>query len=254
MNGQAQISAIIVDDDKGAIESLQFDIEKYCKEIKVVSSATSVDDAFKAITFYKPQLVFLDIDLGKNNSFELLDLFTSISFKIIFVTGHHDFAIKAIKYTALDYLLKPVHDIELIQTIEKVKQTIQDKESIASLKSQIANKKLSSSIAINVGNAIEFVELDNICYFMANNNLTIVTCTNGHEYVISKSVKEFEDYLSERGFFRSHKSYLINVNQVKKIPLKETGKIIMKNNSEVLLSQRKKQAFIEYMETSFNKF
>jgi len=248
------IKAIIVDDEQNAIETLKKDLEEYCPEIEILATCSTVRDAYKKIATLNPQLVFLDIDLGDNNSFELLELFDTIDFKIIFITGHNDFAIKAIKYSALDYLLKPVNHLELIQTVKKIQLSIPNQESINALKKQIQQKELYSKLALNLGNAIEFVETENILYAKAEGNFTQVICNNQKEYFVSMPIKELEGLLEERGFFRTHKSYLINTRQVKKLSLKENGLIILTNNSEIPLSQRKRQPFIKLMETFSNKF
>lgn len=248
------IKAIIVDDEKNAVDSLKKDLQLYCSEIEIITTCSNVQDAYREISALKPQLVFLDIDLGKNTSFELLDLFDTIDFKIIFVTGHNDFAIKAIKYSALDYLLKPVNHLELIETIKKIQSTIPNQELYNHLKKQFKEKSLPSTIALNLGNSIEFIETKDILYAKAEGNFSQVVSSNQNEYFVSMPIKELESILEEKGFFRTHKSYLINTHHIKKLSLKENGMIILKNNVEIPLSQRKRQPFIKLMESVSNKF
>lgn len=247
------ISAIIVDDEKDAIETLSLLIKNYCPEVNILTSCNDVLSAYTKINELKPDLVFLDIDLGKKNSFELLNLFENIFFKIIFITGHNDFAIKAIKYSALDYLLKPVDTEEFIKAINKAKENLSLTENYGLLKSIYKNNQLSDKMILNSGSKHYIVNIADIMYCEAEKNYTTVYTTTGQKVLVSKPIIYFEEILNETVFFRVHKSYILNINHISSYSLKDGGSVFMKNNQEIPISFRKKQEFFDYLFSLFKK-
>ncbi len=246
MDKMNHISALIVDDQQDCIDMLQDELVQHCPDIDIVGTSQTILDAYKQITEKKPQLVFLDIDLGKQTSFELLELLKPVQFKVIFVTGHNDFAIKAIKYAALDYILKPFSGMDIVTAVELVKQTISSQVNFSLLQQHISGKTIIPKLAVSTGQTVELVDVSDITYAEADKNYTMLF-TKDQKHVISKNIKELELLLEDQGFYRPHKSFLVNINHIKNFSTKEGGYITMPDKTQIPISQRKKQQFLEMM-------
>lgn len=248
-NSKNILKAIIVDDEKNAIKNLQTILHNYYTDINIVATCNTVDEAYKSINEHKPDLVFLDIDLGNNKTaFDLLKLFPVQTFKIIFVTAFNDFAIKAIKYAALDYVLKPVDETELIQAVNKAIKGSYDVDNVELFKQQMHNASLADKIALNLGNSTEVVAVNDIISIEADKSYTSVTLLNKEKLFVSKSISEFEELLIEKGFYRIHKSFLINISHIKNYSHKDGGTVTLINKEIVPVSDRKKTAFFKKLD------
>ena len=245
------ITAILVDDEQSAMQTLEHELYLNCPEITVLDRAFTVQEAHQKIKKHRPQLVFLDIDLGKHTSFELLETLSPIQFKVIFVTGHNEFAIKAIKFSALDYLLKPVSGLDLIKAVERVKQTMTTELNYNLLKQQINEQKIAQKIALNLGDKMLLVNTSDIVYLESDGNFTWVHMSNGSKHYASRSLKEFDQLLNTQGFFRTHKSFLINITHIQSYAQKDAYEIVMSNQKKVPLAQRKKTPFLDMMNSLF---
>jgi len=237
------MKAIIVDDQIDAIKQLEFKLSKNCPDIQILSHCLSIEEAYQKINELKPDLVFLDIDLGENTSFELLNLFREIFFKIIFVTGHDDLAIKAIKYAALGYIVKPVTATDLIEAVENVKKNILNQESFSVLKESVQQKNNDlQKIVLPLGNAYEVVTISEISYLEADRNYTLVYLIDGKKILVNMVLKSVEELLPVKLFFRVHKSFVVNISYIARFTIKkEGGYINLKNGAEVPVSDSKKQ-------------
>lgn len=245
------ITAILVDDEQSAMQTLEHELHLNCPEINVLDRAFTVQEAHQKIKQHHPQLVFLDIDLGKHTSFELLEALSPIQFKVIFVTGHNEFAIKAIKFSALDYLLKPVSGLDLIKAVERVKQTMTTELNYNLLKQQINEQKIAQKIALNLGDKMLLVNTSDIVYLESDGNFTWVHMLNDSKHYASRSLKEFDQLLNTQGFFRTHKSFLINITHIQSYTQKDAYEIVMSNQKKVPLAQRKKTPFLDMMNSLF---
>lgn len=243
----SKIKTILVDDEQVALDSLTHELTLNCPEVEIVGVAKTIEEAYQKINKHQPSLVFLDIDLGERSSFELLDLFNEISFQIIFVTGHNDFAIKAIKYSALDYILKPATGIDLIASVQRVKRNINKSESFNLLKEQIKEQKISNKIALQIGDKIVLINVSSILYCESDGNFTKVFLENEKLY-ISRNMKELEFLLQSQGFFRIHRSFLINLDQIQSYNQSEGGYIVMNNGKDIPISKRKKESFLKMLQ------
>jgi len=252
MNFKSKIKAFILDDEGDAIQALQKILLFACPEIEVIGSAQTIEEAYHKINTTLPELVFLDIDLKEKTSFELLNLYDHVPFKIIFITGHDEYALKAIKYAALDYILKPVNSIELIAAVKKVNNQFHS-QGISVLKESLNQKSLYDKIALHVGDEINIVEVQQIVYCEADGNFTAVFLKNQQKLYVSRSLKELDYLLMDKGFFRVHKSYLINTAHVKSYNQKTGEEIIMENKYMVPIAARKKQDFFLLMSSLLNK-
>lgn len=243
---EEEIRAIIVDDEDDAINTLVRELNDYCPEIEIVGKANTIKEAYTQIKKKQPQLLFLDIDLGEKTSFELLDLFQEINFQIIFVTGHNEFAIKAIKYSALDYILKPVSGAELVPAIQKVTKVKRGEISFGLLKQQIEEQKIANKIALQIGSNIQLQDVEDILYCKSEGNFTSVV-TSTLNMLVSRSLKELDFLLAQHQFYRVHRSFLININHIKTYVATDGGYILMQDKKPIPISKRKKEDFLQLL-------
>lgn len=248
MKTQPRYSILIVDDEKNAREFLKKLIlrhfENSCNEIFTSGNLTK---ASEVLFHNKIDLIFLDIRLGEENGFDLLYNFRNRDFDVVFTTAHKEYAIKAIKAAAFDYLLKPISHIDLMEVFRKINQKrTQDKlvNSINQLNSKLhpfVNE--FNKIALPTQEGIEFFPLIDICYVKASGSYSEVAFSDKSISITSKTLKYFEDRLPEKVFFRCHKSFLVNLNHIESYSDKEKL-ITLSNGSEIPVSTRKKEAFI----------
>lgn len=226
---------ILVDDELANLENLQVLLAKNCRAVKVVAIANNIDDAFEKINLHRPDLLFLDIQMGKTTGFDLLNLLTEKSFEVIFVTAYDNYGIQAVKSAALDYLLKPVDPDELIAAVSKAENRIASKmngEQLNFLLNQLKRTEPAvPKIALPQQHEIRYVSVEAIVRCVADNNYTFFYLSSGEKILISKSLKEYSDLLKPQGFVRAHQSHLVNPKFVKSW-LKEDGGILLMNNGD----------------------
>ncbi len=213
-----KIRAIIVEDEKSNRENLAKILGEYCSSVEIVALCSSAVEGRKAISELQPDLVFLDIEMPGGNGFSMLESLAEINFEVIFVTAFDHYGIKAVKFCALDYLLKPIDLLELTQAVEKVEQRLAEKSENLRMKTMLSNKKSKLStpkIAIPLADKIEFVEVSSIVRCEGDGNYTNFFLKNGEKIIASKTLKEFDELLSDYNFLRVHQSHLINLNEVK---------------------------------------
>ena len=213
------IKAIIIDDEERARNTLSSLLLNYCPEINILATCSNVPDGVIAINIHKPDVVFLDIEMPDYNGFELLGFFREIDFDIIFVTAYSEYAIKAFEISAVDYILKPIDIDQLKNSVEKLKQKklhSQMQEQIELLKESYKGDDIRK-IALSMSNGLTFVEVADIVFLEADGAYTTFFLKDGQKILVSKKLKFYEDILSNRSFFfRTHRSYFINVNFIKK--------------------------------------
>ncbi len=239
------IRAIIIDDEKHALVTLGFLLEQF-ENIEVISSIQDSTQAKEIIEREKPDLVFLDIEMPKLNGFELLAQFEQIDFKVVFTTAYDQYAIKALKMNALDYLLKPIDEEELVLAIQKFenKEIITSEEQISQL-NKFNGGHLSDTLALSTSQGLHFIKVEDIMYLSASGSYTYVQMSNGEKHFVSKSMSNFEDVLQDNPlFFRAHKSHLINMKYISQYIRGEGGEIIMQDKTNIILSRSKKQEFL----------
>jgi two-component system LytT family response regulator len=241
------INAIIVDDELKSRESLKILLEEFCDNVTVKALCQDVAEAVQAIQQYKPDVVFLDIQLQRETGFDLLTQLGDFDFEVIFTTAYAEYAIKAFKFAAIDYLLKPIDIEELKRAVSKIEKRMND--SIAQrLQQLMQNLKNTSSenykLALPTTDGLVFVKMQDILYCEASSNYTEITVMDGKKYIVSRTLKEYEDMLGEHSFYRIHNSYLINLNAIKKYVRGEGGYVIMANDKSLDVSKRKKEGFL----------
>src|SRR5690554_6754237 len=238
-----QLKAIIVEDEKHSRETLKNLLEKFCKGVQVISLASSVKEALDIIPKSNVDVIFMDIELQSGTGFDILTQLPEINFEVIFTTAFDQYAIKAVKFSSLDYLLKPIDLEELQQAITKVRMR-KDKNTynrqLAQLLKNMQQTRLSK-ISLATLDGFEFVDISNIIYCEAGGSYTTFVLTDGKKLLVSKHLKEYENLLQDHHFMRVHNSYLINLKEVKKFVKSDGGYIIMNNNDIVSISRNKKE-------------
>lgn len=236
------MKAFIVEDELINIKILKNLLQKYCPTLEVIGNAQNIDDAHQFLLYNTIELLFLDIELPGKNGFELLKLLGSqINFHIIFVTAFSSYAMQAIKFSAMDYLLKPVQAKELVDAVKKVESTIAEKSKIELLLKNLQVNQDDLTIAIPQWNETRFVKVNQIIKCESENNYTTLTLTTGENILVSKGIFEYDALLTPLHFIRCHRSYLINKAYVKKlIRRKNEWTIIMTDGSKIPVARSKK--------------
>lgn len=235
------IKAVIIDDIPEAIEVLSADIQEYCSNIEIIGHANGVVSGAKLIKKLQPDLVFLDIQMPDGSGFDLLEILDDTNFKLIFTTASDEFAVKAFKFSAIDYLLKPIDPDDLIQAIKKIELQVNPTDRLELLKNNFDTPK---KMALNTVDKIHIVDIKDIIRLESNINYTQFFFSDNTKLLVTKTLKEFDKLLSEHDFIRVHQSHLIAKNQITAF-LKQNGEIQLKDGSKVPVSTRKKSTLME---------
>jgi len=239
------MKAIVVDDETKSRNTLMASLKKYTPEVEVVADAASVVEALKKINKFQPDLLFLDVQLPDGSGFDILELLPNLSFKIIFVSAYDKYAIDAFKFSAIDYLLKPVEPDLLIKAVEKSNKENKLESLEGKLNVLLGNRKQIEKIALPSTNGLELVKVEEIIYCQADSNYTIFHLQNKQQIMVSRSLKEYDEILTPLGFYRIHQSYLVKLSFVKKYIKGEGGSVILENGKELDVSRRRKDGFIQ---------
>ncbi|MCF2873122.1 MULTISPECIES: LytR/AlgR family response regulator transcription factor [unclassified Tenacibaculum] len=245
-----KLTAIIVDDMPSALELLQNDINSQHSEIEIIGTAKSVVEASKLLRKQQPDILFLDIMLGDGTGFDVLEIHPDLSSKIIFVTASDEYAIKAFKFAAIDYVLKPYSNEDLSNAISKAKNQITpDKEQLTVLQQSIKQPNLHpKKISLNTSDKIVVVNLMDIVRCKADNNYTEFFMNDGQKILVGKTLKYYADMLKDLGFLRVHQSHLVNLQYIKEFIKSDGGYLVLKNKTTVPVSVRKKNEVIAVLE------
>lgn len=245
------LRAVIVEDEKHSRETLKNLLEEFCVNIEVIGLAASVSEAIEIIKLKKPDVIFLDIELQTGTGFDVLEQVTHLDFEVVFTTAFEQYAIKAVKFSSLDYLLKPIDLDELQRAVEKAqnkKNQTTYKKQLETLMLNLKQKKPSlNKICLATADGFEFINVDTIVYCKAEGSYTAFILKDNSKLLVSKHLKEYENLLLEQDFMRVHNSFLINLKEVKKYVKADGGYIIMNNNDTVNVSRSKKDDFIKVM-------
>jgi two-component system LytT family response regulator len=243
------LKAIIVDDEGKARRILERFIVEYCPQLEIVAIVEDVPEAVKAIQKTNPDVVFLDIEMPGYNGFQLLDFFDEIDFEIIFTTAYSEFALRAFQVSAIDYLLKPIQIEQLtnaVQKLEKIHGHSLIRERIATLQKNIEDHKIKK-IIIPLSEGSLFVELKDILYLKAEGSYANIFFKDGNKVIVSKNLKDYEDQLTmEEGFFRTHRSFLVNTEYIKQIS-SDGSEATLVNDAIINISRERKQELINYL-------
>ncbi len=248
------LKAIIVDDEQKSCENLKILLEDFCTNIEVSKMVNSVADALIAIQQHEPDVVFLDIQMQKETGFDLLKKVSSINFEIVFVTAYSEYAIEAFKFSAIDYLLKPIDINDLKAAVEKLGKKTSDRVISQKVDLLMQNFKSENAdnyrLAIPESDGITFVSINEIVYCEGSSNYTNFYLQNGKKHIVAKTLKEYEELLNNYNFFRIHNSYLVNIKEVKKYFRGDGGYVQMSNDDKLDVSKRKKEYFLKKISNS----
>jgi two-component system, LytTR family, response regulator len=246
------ISAIIVDDEPYSCEALATLLERYCPEIKVLDICYSAADALKSIYEQKPQILFLDIEMPYMNGFEMLEKLPELNFKLIFTTSYDQYAIKAIRFSALDYLLKPVDKDELQKAVQKAMETTEHPlpQQLEVLLHKLSHPKVAvNKIAIPTIEGLQMVLVENIIRCEADRNYTNLFLKNKGKITASRNLKDLEEMLEDYSFVRVHHSHLVNLNEVEKYIKGEGGYLLMSDKTTVDVSRSRKEILLKKLQS-----
>jgi two-component system, LytTR family, response regulator len=244
-----RIKAILVDDELDGRLVLSSMLKTHCPEINLIAECSSVDEALETLEKHEIELIFLDINMPKITGFGMLDKINRSDFSIIFVTAYQEHAIKAIKYSALDYLLKPIDSEELIEAVKRAISTTNDPLQFQKLLENKAKTEVDQ-LVLPVRDGYIFVNHLDITRCEADSNYTNIYLANSEKHVVAKTLKEFESLLPSTLFFRIHKSHLINLNHLKKYTKGDGGTVTLLDNTEIDVSRRNKEAFLRVFKIS----
>lgn len=240
---------LIVDDERDSRETLRHYVAKYCPDLTVVGECENIEQAQKAIASHQPEIVLLDIEMPYGNAFDLLERLENVDFEIIFITAFSQYAVRAFNLSAVHYLLKPVDIDELTAAVEKAVKRILESSRLNHSKILLDNLSAMNTqqkkVVLPLMDGFEVVRLGEILYCEAQDNFTFVHFQNGKKSLICRKLKFYENALSDHGFCRVHRSFLINLEYVKRYIKGKGGTVIMENGSEIQVANARKGSFLE---------
>lgn len=244
------IKAILVDDEEHCLDTLSILLQEYCPQVQILEKCCSAKTAFRVIEKAKPSLVFLDIEMPGMNGFEMLEQFAEITFAVIFTTSYDQYAIKAIRFNALDYLLKPIASSELIVAVRKVQtqKYLPLQEQFQLLIHHMEHKETGfRKVAVPTLDGFELIDMDQIVRCEAADNYTCIFLKKANKVVACRSLKDIEGQLRHFSFFlRVHHSYIVNLNEVVKYVRGEGGYVMMSDGSSVNVAKSRKEALLKW--------
>ena len=248
---QTILKAIIIDVEARSRKALQIALNDYCPSVQIAAIAETPENGIEEIIKHKPDIVFLDVQMPGMSGFDLLSHFPEIDFDIVFITAHDHYAIKAIRFSALDYLLKPIQVDELMAAVKKAEEKKNHKHTNWQYKSLYenlrGNQSLSGSIAVPTGDGLLFIKTQNIIRCEAEGNYVIIYQSGKEKILITKNLGDIESMLDAKEFFRVHNSHLVNLSHIKKYVKGDGGYVIMSDNSTVDVARRKKEEFMQVL-------
>jgi len=242
---------IIIEDEIQSRNSLKADIEQYCPELSIISEAENAKQGIKLIDELMPELVFLDINLGDGSGFDVLEQTTFKDFKVIFITAYDQYAFKAFRFSAIDFLLKPIDPTDLIHAVQKFNYYV--KAQNFSLQLSVLQQSLNSlkttdkKIVLREADSIHFVRTADIVRCESEGPYTHFHLVDGRHLIISKNLKEYEDMLLEYGFVRTHHSHLVNFSKIVRLDKIDSGMLVLDNGDQIPIAQRKREQIMEML-------
>jgi two-component system LytT family response regulator len=240
------LKAIIIDDEPDCVELLALQLLQHCPTVEVMAQFISPEAGLQAIRSLKPDVVFLDVEMPRLNGFGLLEQLETVDFSLVFVTAYNEFALKAFRFSALDYLLKPLNVAQLKEAVSKAEKRQRiDQRQLDLLRFQLKEGQVPSKIAIPFQNGVVFVELKELVYCEADSNYTKLFLANGKNYLLSKTLREVQEVLEERNFLRVHRQYLINLDHIKSYHKGEGSYLVMAGDISIPVAKNQKDRLVQ---------
>ncbi len=240
------LKAILIDDEPDCVRLLAHELATHCPRVQVIGQTTNSEDGLRLIQVMQPDVVFLDIEMPRMNGFQLLEKLGDISFGLIFVTAYNEFAVKAFRFSALDYLLKPIDTRDLQEAIRKAErqQRIDDRQ-IALLRNQLHTHQLADKIAVPHQQGVIFLPVAEIIYCESDSNYTKVIATQNRHYLLVRTLREVQTVLEERNFLRVHRQYVINLDHIKLFMKGEGAYLVMSNEVSIPVARNQKEKLVQ---------
>ncbi len=243
------IRTVLVDDETDSLRILQRLLESYCPKIHILGTAEGVETALKLIRLTKPDLAFLDIEMIQGNAFDLLNQLLPLEFQVIFVTAFDEYAMRAFKYSAVDYLLKPVDVDDLRRAVDKVAARMGEKVDLSHIKTLLENvnaiQASQQKLGIPTLTGLSFVAISDIIRLESQGHYTSIFLRNGERVMTTRNIKEYEDLLPAAIFYRIHNSHIINLQKIEKYQKGRGGYVIMEDGSSIEVASRRRQDFLD---------
>ncbi len=244
------IKAIIIDDDPGIRKLISKTVESYCPSVTIVARAEGVESGVSAINEHEPDLVLLDIKMQDGSGFDLIRHFDRPDFKVIFISGYIEYALKAFKFSAIDYILKPFDVEALASAINKADDIIryEEKLQLNVFKENLQALNKTNKIILKTNEYIHLVKLDDIIRIEADGNYSTFFIKDGRKVLVSTAIKDYEESLIDKGFYRVHKSHIVNINRLSYFDKTDRGDVVMSDGSVVPVSHRKREVLLQLFE------
>jgi two-component system, LytTR family, response regulator len=248
------MKVLIIDNDSSIRNGLQTMLLKYCPQIKEIEEANGVESGSLAIELFKPQLVYLDVEMDDGTGFDLIQKLGSYDFQLVFITAYNKYAVDAFKYSAIDFLLKPIDALDLVVSVNRATAQISNRDLERQVKLLQENLQQKNSIlnqdkkiALNDGNVIHYIRLSEIIYCKADGAYTQFILANSKKILVSKLLKEYEELFTGYNFLRTHHSYLINASKIVRFEKADGGVLLLDEHQSALVSARKKELVLDIL-------
>lgn len=244
------IKGIIVDDELSAIKSLKWEIENFCENVKISDSFTSPLEAISAINYLKPDCVFLDIEMPEMDGFQLLTKLVYRDFDLIITTAYDNYAIRAFKESAIDYLLKPIDTDDLIKSISKIRKNKENSQLGKELQKVLGTFSINNSaskIALPLTGKIVYFDLEEIIYCKADGNYTEIYLKGNKREILSKKIKNVEELINNNNFFRVHNSFLVNIQHIREYIKGDGNYLVLDDQTKIPVSRSKKEEILQIL-------
>ena len=240
------LRAILVDDEPDCIRLLSLQLREHCPQVHILGQYTSSEEGLQAIQTLNPDVVFLDIEMPEMNGFSLLEQLGEITFSLIFITAYNEFALKAFRFSALDYLLKPLDTAELQEAVHKAEKRQRiDHQQLEMLRLQLTSGQHPQKIAVPYQSGVHFIELKDLVYCEADSNYTKLFLSNGKSYLLSRTLREVQQVLEERNFLRVHRQYLINLDHIKTYHKGEAAYLVVHGDITIPVAKNQKDRLVQ---------
>lgn len=238
------LNIVIIDDEEDSISLLRIQLKRHCEQVGAIHSFSNPIKALAEIESLSPDLVFLDIEMPELNGFQLLEKLMPITFKVVFTTAYNEFAIKAFRFSALDYLVKPIDVNDLIEAVNKAAVKLNPSDEQLNHFQRQMNSERVNKIAVSSLSGVVFINLDDILYIEASSNYSILVLLDGEKVIVSKTLKDVQEILENRNFFRIHRQYIINLNKVKYFN-KNDCLLTLENNKQLQVARIQRDRLID---------